>query len=119
MPWLIEGDGNAYTLDGFWVYAGIKCAILTDATSGACRVARPLIRRLGGAREENKKVRGRSWKDETVEGSRTRKHADPARVPRNINVAFQELKGEPVTTNFGPAATVAVHRRLPLPGPLL
>jgi cyclase len=93
---VIEGHGNVNTWDGFRTYAEFNRAILTVAKSALSRGETP---DQALAELEKDKRFAVLLKDELL------KDLEYGNTPRyrallNINVAFQELKGEPVTTNF-------------------
>jgi cyclase len=93
---VIEGHGNVNTWDGFRAYAEFNRALLTAARSALSRGQTP---EDALAALEKDKTFAVFLKDELL------KDLEYGNTPRyrallNINVAYQELKGEPVTTNF-------------------
>jgi glyoxylase-like metal-dependent hydrolase (beta-lactamase superfamily II) len=92
---VIEGHDEVITWAGFVEYTRFNRALLTAAKAG-----------LGKRTPEDiaKELRQQfptQTKDEILPG--VEYGGTPlSRAVININVAFQELKGEPVTTNFGP-----------------
>jgi glyoxylase-like metal-dependent hydrolase (beta-lactamase superfamily II) len=119
---VIEGHGNVNTWQGFRAYAEFNRALLTAAKAALSRGQMPeqALTEL----EKNPKL-AVFLKDELLtdlEYGGTPK----SRALINLNVAFQELKGEPVTTNFGPRrggpppstpAPGAEPPRVPAPAP--
>jgi glyoxylase-like metal-dependent hydrolase (beta-lactamase superfamily II) len=95
---VIEGHGNVNTWDGFRAYAAFNRALLTTAKAALSRNQTPEQALEELAKETRFAV---FLKEELLPG------LEYGGTPRsraliNLNVAFQELKGEPVTTNFGP-----------------
>jgi len=92
---VIEGHGNVNTWAGFREYAEFNRALLTAAKAG-----------LGTQTPEEIAASLRQkfpvlTKEELLAGMEY--GGTPlSRAVINVNVAFQELRGEPVTTNFGP-----------------
>jgi glyoxylase-like metal-dependent hydrolase (beta-lactamase superfamily II) len=95
---VIEGHGNVNTWDGLRAYTEFNRALLTVAKSALARGETPdqALTEL----EKNPKfavfLKEELLKDLEYGGT------PKSRALINLNVAFQELKGEPVTTNFGP-----------------
>ena len=95
---VIEGHGNVNTWQGFRAYAEFNRALLTAAKAALSRGQAP--EQALAELEKNPKL-AVFLKDELL------KDLEYGGTPKsraliNVNVAFQELKGEPVTTNFGP-----------------
>jgi glyoxylase-like metal-dependent hydrolase (beta-lactamase superfamily II) len=95
---VIEGHGNVNTWDGLKAYTEFNRALLNVAKASLKKGETP--EQALAELEKNKKLavflKEELLKD--LEYGNTPK----ARALININVAYQELKGEPVTTNFGP-----------------
>ena len=93
---VIEGHGNVNTWAGLKAYAEFNRAIV-DVAKASLKKGETPDQALAEL-EKNKKL-AVFLKDELLPGleyGNTPKY----RALLNINVAFQELKGEPVTTNF-------------------
>jgi glyoxylase-like metal-dependent hydrolase (beta-lactamase superfamily II) len=95
---VIEGHGNVNSWQGFRDYAEFNRALLTAAKTALSRNQTP--EQALAELEKNSKF-GVFLKEELL------KDLEYGGTPKsraliNLNVAFQELKGEPVTTNFGP-----------------
>ena len=95
---VIEGHGNVNSWTGFVAYAEFNRALL-NAAKAALKAGQTPEQALAEL-EKNKKfaVFMREELLPSLEYGGTPK----SRALINLNVAFQELKGEPVTTNFGP-----------------
>ena len=95
---VIEGHGNVNTWQGFRAYAEFNRALLTAAKQALSRGQTP--EQALADLEKNPKLavflKEELLKDLEYGGT------PKSRALINLNVAFQELKGEPVTTNFGP-----------------
>jgi glyoxylase-like metal-dependent hydrolase (beta-lactamase superfamily II) len=95
---VIEGHGNVNTWAGFGAYAEFNRALLTAAKDALARSQTP--EQALTALTTNPKfavfLKDELLKDLEYGGT------PKSRALINLNVAFQELKGEPVTTNFGP-----------------
>jgi glyoxylase-like metal-dependent hydrolase (beta-lactamase superfamily II) len=95
---VIEGHGNVNTWRGFRAYTEFNRALLTAAQAALKRGETP--EQALAALEKNPKLavflKEELLKDLEYGGT------PKSRALINLNVAFQELKGEPVTTNFGP-----------------
>ena len=95
---VIEGHGNVNTWDGLRAYAEFNRELLrvAQASLKAGKTPDEALAEL----EKNKKLAVFMTENllEGLEYGGTPK----SRALININVAYQELKGEPVTTNFGP-----------------
>jgi glyoxylase-like metal-dependent hydrolase (beta-lactamase superfamily II) len=95
---VIEGHGNVNTWRGFRDYAEFNRALLSVAKTALERKETP--EQALAELEKNEKfavfMKEELLKDLEYGGT------PKSRALININVAFQELKGEPVTTNFGP-----------------
>jgi glyoxylase-like metal-dependent hydrolase (beta-lactamase superfamily II) len=95
---VIEGHGNVNTWQGLRLYTEFHRALLNAAKTALSRNQTPedALAEL----EKNKKwavmLKDELLKDLEYGGT------PKSRALINLNVAFQELKGEPVTTNFGP-----------------
>jgi glyoxylase-like metal-dependent hydrolase (beta-lactamase superfamily II) len=95
---VIEGHGNVNTWDGFRAYAEFNRALLTVAKSALSRGQTPeqALAELEKDKRFEVFLKEELLKDLEYGGT------PKSRALINLNVAFQELKGEPVTTNFGP-----------------
>jgi glyoxylase-like metal-dependent hydrolase (beta-lactamase superfamily II) len=95
---VIEGHGNVNTWQGLRAYTEFHRALLIAAKAALSRKQAPedALAEL----EKNPKfavfLKDELLKDLEYGGT------PKSRALINLNVAFQELKGEPVTTNFGP-----------------
>jgi cyclase len=95
---VIEGHGDVNSWQGFRAYTEFHRALLTAAKAALSRGQTP---EQALAELENNPKFAVFLKDELL------KDLEYGGTPKsraliNLNVAFQELKGEPVTTNFGP-----------------
>ena len=96
---VIEGHGNVNSWQGLRAYTEFHRALLNAAKAALSRQQTPedALAEL----EKNSKfavfLKDELLKDLEYGGT------PKSRALINLNVAFQELKGEPVTTNFGPA----------------
>jgi glyoxylase-like metal-dependent hydrolase (beta-lactamase superfamily II) len=96
---VIEGHGNVNSWQGLRAYTEFHRALLNAAKAALSRKQTPedALAEL----EKNSKfavfLKDELLKDLEYGGT------PKSRALINLNVAFQELKGEPVTTNFGPA----------------
>jgi glyoxylase-like metal-dependent hydrolase (beta-lactamase superfamily II) len=95
---VIEGHGNVNTWQGFRAYAEFNRALLTAAKNALAKGQTP--EQALAELEKNSRLAVFLGEDllKDLEYGGTPK----SRALINLNVAFQELKGEPVTTNFGP-----------------
>jgi glyoxylase-like metal-dependent hydrolase (beta-lactamase superfamily II) len=95
---VIEGHGNVNTWQGFRAYTEFNRALLIAAKGALSRKETP--EQALAELEKNAKFAVFMTEDllKDLEYGGTPK----SRALINLNVAFQELKGEPVTTNFGP-----------------
>ena len=95
---VIEGHGDVNTWQGFRAYTEFNRALLTAARRALARGQTP--EQALAELEKNSRfavfLREELLKDLEYGGT------PKSRALINLNVAFQELKGEPVTTNFGP-----------------
>jgi cyclase len=95
---VIEGHGNVNTWKGLRLYTEFHRALLNAARTALSRNQTPEDALV--ELEKNKKwavmLKDELLKDLEYGGT------PKSRALINLNVAFQELKGEPVTTNFGP-----------------
>src|SRR5262245_55407458 len=95
---VIEGHGNVNTWAGLKAYAEFNRALLNQAKASLKKGETP--EQALAQLEKNKKfavfMKEELLKDLEYGGT------PKSRALININVAYQELKGEPVTTNFGP-----------------
>jgi len=95
---VIEGHGNVNTWQGFRAYTEFNRALLNAAKTALSRNETP--EQALAELEKNPKfavfLKEELLRDLEYGGT------PKSRALININVAFQELKGEPVTTNFGP-----------------
>jgi glyoxylase-like metal-dependent hydrolase (beta-lactamase superfamily II) len=95
---VIEGHGHVNTWAGFRAYTEFSRELLRVAQRSLKRGDTP--EQALAELEKNKKF-AVFMKDELLPGLEYG-NTPKARALININVAYQELKGEPVTTNFGP-----------------
>ena len=95
---VIEGHGNVNTWAGLRAYAEFNRELLRVAQRSLKRGETP--EQALAELEKNKKL-AVFMKEELLPGLEYG-NTPKARALININVAYQELKGEPVTTNFGP-----------------
>jgi cyclase len=95
---VIEGHGDVNTWQGLRAYTEFHRALLNAAKTALSRNETP--EQALAALEKNPKwavfLKDELLKDLEYGGT------PKSRALINLNVAFQELKGEPVTTNFGP-----------------
>jgi glyoxylase-like metal-dependent hydrolase (beta-lactamase superfamily II) len=114
---VIEGHGNVNTWAGLRAYAEFNRALLNVAKASLKKGETP--EQALAELEKNKKfavfMREELLKDLEYGGT------PKSRALINLNVAYQELKGEPVTTNFGPPrgggpARGAAPPQTPAPG---
>jgi glyoxylase-like metal-dependent hydrolase (beta-lactamase superfamily II) len=95
---VIEGHGNVNTWAGLRAYTEFNRALLTTAKAALARKETP--EQALAELEKNPKfavfLKEELLKDLEYGGT------PKSRALINLNVAYQELKGEPVTTNFGP-----------------
>jgi glyoxylase-like metal-dependent hydrolase (beta-lactamase superfamily II) len=95
---VIEGHGNVNTWAGLRAYTEFNRALLNAAKAALARKETP--EQALAELEKNPKfavfMKEELLKDLEYGGT------PKSRALINLNVAFQELKGEPVTTNFGP-----------------
>jgi len=107
---VIEGHGGVNTWEGMRAYTEFNRALLTVAKSALARKETP--EQALAELEKNPKfavfLKEELLKDLEYGGT------PKSRALINLNVAFQELKGEPVTTNFGPRG--AAPPPAPAPG---
>ena len=96
---VIEGHGNVNTWAGLRAYTEFNRTLLTVAKAAVARKETP--EQALAELEKNPKfavfLKEELLKDLEYGGT------PKSRALINLNVAYQELKGEPVTTNFGPA----------------
>jgi glyoxylase-like metal-dependent hydrolase (beta-lactamase superfamily II) len=92
---VIEGHGNAITWAEFRDYARFSRALLDAARAGLGRQAPEAI-------AASLKPKFPAFTHETLLPGMEYGGTPLSRAVINVNVAFQELRGEPVTTNFGP-----------------
>jgi cyclase len=106
---VIEGHGNVNTWDGFRAYEEFNRGLLTAARKALARGETP--EQALAELEKNPKfavfLTEELLKDLEYGGT------PKSRALINLNVAFQELKGEPVTTNFGGPARGAAPPAAP------
>ena len=95
---VIEGHGNVNTWAGLRAYTEFNRALLNAAKAALAKKETP--EQALAELEKNSKfavfLKEELLKDLEYGGT------PKSRALINLNVAFQELKGEPVTTNFGP-----------------
>ena len=96
---VIEGHGNVNTWKGLRAYTEFNRALLTVAKAALARKETPeqALAELAKNPKNGVFMTEELLKDLEYGGT------PKSRALINLNVAFQELKGEPVTTNFGPA----------------
>src|SRR4030095_15336270 len=108
---VIEGHGNVNTWQGLRAYTEFNRALLTQAKAALSHKQTP--EQALAELEKNKKfavfLKDELLKDLEYGGT------PKSRALINLNVGFQELKGEPVTTNFGPARGAAPPAPAPAP----
>jgi hypothetical protein len=109
---VIEGHGNVNTWQGLRAYTEFNRALLTVAKAALARKETPeqALAELGKNPKFAVFMKEELLKDLEYGGT------PKSRALININVAYQELKGEPVTTNFGPPRGAAPPPA-PNPGP--
>jgi cyclase len=107
---VIEGHGNVNTWDGLRAYTEFNRALLNIAKAALSREQTPeqALDQLAGNAKFAIFMKEELLKDLEYGGT------PKSRALINLNVAFQELKGEPVTTNFGPRG--AAPPPAPAPG---
>jgi cyclase len=94
---VIEGHGDVNTWAGFRGYTDFNRALLDAAKAG-------LGKRTPEEIAASLKPRFPEFTKETLLADMEYGGTPLSRAVINVNVAFQELKGEPVTTNSGPRA---------------
>jgi len=109
---VIEGHGHVNTWAGLRAYTEFNRAVLTTAKAALARHETPeqALTELSKNPKFAVFLKEELLKDLEYGGT------PKSRALINLNVAFQELKGEPVTTNFGPARGAAAPPN-PAPGP--
>ena len=107
---VIEGHGNVNTWDGLRAYTEFNRAVLNAAKAALSRGQTPeqALDQLAANAKFAVFMKEELLKDLEYGGT------PKSRALINLNVAFQELKGEPVTTNFGPRG--AAPPPAPAPG---
>jgi cyclase len=95
---VIEGHGNVNTWAGFRAYTEFNRALLNAAKTALAKKEMPEQALAELAKNSKFAVFMKEELLKDLEYGGTPK----SRALINLNVAFQELKGEPVTTNFGP-----------------
>ena len=95
---VIEGHGNVNTWAGLRAYTEFNRALLATAKAALAKKETPeqALAELGKNPKFAVFLKEELLKDLEYGGT------PKSRALININVAFQELRGEPVTTNFGP-----------------
>ena len=95
---VIEGHGNVNTWAGLRAYTEFNRALLATAKAALAKKETPeqALGELGKNPKFAVFLKEELLKDLEYGGT------PKSRALININVAFQELRGEPVTTNFGP-----------------
>ena len=95
---VIEGHGNVNTWVGLRAYTEFNRALLATAKAALAKKETPeqALAELGKNPKFAVFLKEELLKDLEYGGT------PKSRALININVAFQELRGEPVTTNFGP-----------------
>ena len=94
---VIEGHGDVNTWAGFRDYTAFNRALLDAAKAGLGKQTPEEI-------AASLKAKFPEFTQETLLTDMEYGGTPLSRAVINVNVAFQELKGEPVTTNFGPRA---------------
>ncbi len=94
---VIEGHGDVNTWAGFRDYIDFNRALLEAAKAGLGKQTPEEI-------AASLKAKFPEFTKETLLDGMEYGGTPLSRAVINVNVAFQELKGEPVTTNFGPRA---------------
>ena len=92
---VIEGHGDVNTWAGFRAYTDFNRALLAAAKAGLGKQTPEEI-------AASLKPKFPEFTKETLLTDMEYGGTPLSRAVINVNVAFQELKGEPVTTNFGP-----------------
>ena len=110
---VIEGHGNVNTWAGLRAYAEFSRALLDVAKASLKKGETP--EQALAELEKNKKFA-------VFLGEELLKDLEYGGTPKsraliNLNVAYQELKGEPVTTNFGPRGGGPARGATPPQGP--
>ena len=107
---VIEGHGNVNTWDGLRAYTEFNRALLNVAKASLASGKTPeqALDQLAGNTKFAVFMKEELLKDLEYGGT------PKSRALINLNVAYQELKGEPVTTNFGPRG--AAPPPAPAPG---
>ncbi|MDB5717697.1 MAG: blaB1, partial [Sphingomonas bacterium] len=100
---VIEGHGHVNTWAGLRAYAAFNRALLNEAKTALARGGTP---EQAVAELEKKPEFAVFLKQELLHGMEYG-GTPKSRALINVNVAFQELKGEPVTTNWGPPRPAA------------
>ncbi len=95
---VIEGHGNVNSWAGLRAYTEFNRALLNAAKNALARGQTP----EQALAELAKNQKFAAFLDETLLKDLEYGGTPKSRALINLNVAFQELKGEPVTTNFGP-----------------
>ena len=95
---VIEGHGNVNGWEGFRAYTEFNRALLTAAKEALARDETP----EQALADLTKNPKLALFLHETLLTDLEYGGTPRSRALINLNVAFQELKGEPVTTNFGP-----------------
>jgi len=112
---VIEGHGNVNTWDGLRAYTEFNRALLNTARAALASGKTPeqALDQLAANTKFAVFMKEELLKDLEYGGT------PKSRALINLNVAYQELKGEPVTTNFGPrgAAPPPAPGATPAPAP--
>jgi glyoxylase-like metal-dependent hydrolase (beta-lactamase superfamily II) len=95
---VIEGHGDVNTWEGFRAYTAFNRSLLTAAKNALAKKETPEQALAELVKNPKLAVFLKEELLKDLEYGGTPK----SRALINLNVAFQELKGEPVTTNFGP-----------------
>ncbi|MDB5690055.1 MAG: hypothetical protein JWL91_1931 [Sphingomonas bacterium] len=95
---VIEGHGFVNTWAGLRAYAEFNRALLTASKDALAKGQTP--EQAVAVLERNPKFA--VFLDQKIKKGLEYGGTPKSRALINVNVAFQELKGEPVTTNFGP-----------------
>jgi cyclase len=111
---VIEGHGNVNTWQGMRTYAEFMRALLDEAKVGLAR---------GESTDKPAERLAMNPKFAALTKDELLKDLEYGNTPKirtiiNLNVAYQELRGEPVTTNFGPNTPIgAAKGSAPAPAP--
>jgi cyclase len=111
---VIEGHGNVNTWEGFRTYGEFMRTLVDTARQGLAK---------GQTTEQALAELKKNQKFAALLGTERLKDLEYGDTPSNralinLNVAYQELRGEPVTTYFGPAQSIGSEKgSAPPPAP--